>query len=101
MNQTQRVAVRRTFRAALICFLWTIAIWLILYARAVSARHGIGSGAATAILFFGLPVLAGTLAYQFVLVPWMTDEGVSPRARFFWTILVPCALAAGVLLIAR
>ncbi|HET9887558.1 MAG TPA: hypothetical protein VFR10_08595 [bacterium] len=87
--------------AALICFLWTIALWVVLYSAGTVARRRALSGGGGAFLSFGLPVLAGVLAYQLVMVPWLDGDGASPRARFFWMILFPCALETVVLVLAR
>jgi hypothetical protein len=100
MTDTQRIGFRRSFRAVLICFLWTIAIWLVLFAEALGRKLGIGAGSAS-LLKFSVPVLAGLIAYQLVMVPWLDGDRASPRARFFWMILAPCTLAALVLWIAR
>gem|GEM_PF-6315406 len=101
MQDTRRTGFRRSLGAALVCFLWTIAIWLVLYSvGSVARRRGLSAGGAS-LLSFSLPVLAGVLAYQLVMVPWLDGDGASPRVRFFWMILFPCVLETVVLFLAR
>ena len=100
MNEIRKTGFGKSFRAALICFFWTIAIWFVFFAGAAARKLGLGAGGVS-LLSFSLPVLAGVLAYQLVMVPWLDGDGASPIARFFWMILAPCALAALVLFIAR
>ena len=94
----RRIGFLKSVRAALICFAWTVAIWCVLFAGAVARKSGLSASGAS-LLSFSLPVLIGVLAYQIVVVPGLAGDDVSPRAQFFWMILVPCALAAVVLFI--
>ncbi len=52
-------------------------------------------------LLFAAPVAAGALAYQALLHSWLSREGASPFAWLLWTILVPLALVALSLTLAR
>jgi hypothetical protein len=59
------------------------------------------SAGASQLLFFSMPMLVGALAYQFIMAPWIQESAHSSVARFLWMILIPCALSAVVLFLAR
>jgi len=90
-------------KASGLCYLWAWVFWYLFFVQFSYGILGIGIGLGGALypLFYTLPVLVATLAYQLLFRNIVNYSGWRVWKKLLWTVWIPfLALAAALVLFA-